>query len=98
MIERCRDGFPVRLMCRCLKVSVSGYSNWSKRLPSAGQLENQCSLDQIRALHEDSRRPLLAEGPELCLQRLLADSCKNSCDLLRGQLLDRGLHRRNRIA
>ena len=25
MIERCRDAFPVRLMCRCLKVSSSGY-------------------------------------------------------------------------
>ena len=25
MIERCREAFPVRLMCRCLKVSPSGY-------------------------------------------------------------------------
>lgn len=58
MIERCRDEFPVRLMCRCLKVSASGYYDWSKRLPSAGQLENQLLLDQIRALHEDSRGTL----------------------------------------
>ncbi len=58
MIERCRDEFPVRLMCRCLKVSASGYYDWSKRLPSAGQLENQRLLDQIRALHEDSRGTL----------------------------------------
>ncbi len=55
MIERCGDEFPVRLICRCLKVSASGYCDWSKRLPSAGQLENQRLLDQIRALHEDSR-------------------------------------------
>jgi len=58
VIERCRDEFPVRLMCRCLKVSASGYYDWSKRLPSAGQLENQRLLDQIRALHEDSRGTL----------------------------------------
>lgn len=58
MIERCRDEFPIRLMCRCLKVSASGYYDWSKRLPSARQLENQRLLDQIRALHEDSRGTL----------------------------------------
>lgn len=58
MIEPCRDEFPVRLMCRRLKVSASGYYDWSKRLPSAGQLENQGLLDQIRALHEDSRGTL----------------------------------------
>ena len=33
MIERCRDEFPIRLMCRCLRVSASGYYDWSKRLP-----------------------------------------------------------------
>ena len=41
MIERCRDEFPVRLMCRCLRVSASGYYDWSKRLPSARELDNQ---------------------------------------------------------
>lgn len=25
VIERCRDEFPIRLMCRCLRVSASGY-------------------------------------------------------------------------
>lgn len=35
VIERCREEFPVRLMCRCLRVSVSGFFDWSKRLPSA---------------------------------------------------------------
>jgi transposase-like protein len=25
MIQRCREAFPIRLMCRCLRVSVSGY-------------------------------------------------------------------------
>ena len=33
-IERCRDDFPVRLMCRCPQVSPSGYYDWSGRQPS----------------------------------------------------------------
>lgn len=26
VIQRCRNEYPIRLMCRCLKVSASGYS------------------------------------------------------------------------
>ena len=55
MIERCRDEFPVRLMCRCLRVSASGYYDWSKRLASSQQTDNQRLLGRIRELHEDSR-------------------------------------------
>lgn len=58
MIERCRDEFPVRLMCRCLRVSASGYYDWSKRLPSARQVENQRLLGRIGELYEDSRGTL----------------------------------------
>ncbi|MCD9088689.1 IS3 family transposase [Stenotrophomonas sp. SY1] len=55
VIERCRDAFPVRLMCRCLRVSTSGYYDWSKRLISPRQLDNERLLGRIRELHEDSR-------------------------------------------
>lgn len=58
MIERCRDEFPIRLMCRCLKVSASGYYAWSQRLPSARELANQRLTGPIRELHEDSRGTL----------------------------------------
>ncbi len=58
MIERCREEFPVRLMCRCLKVSASGYYDWSKRLPCGRQLDNRRLLGRIRELHEDSRGTL----------------------------------------
>ena len=58
MIERCRDEFPIRLMCRCLKVSASGYYAWSQRLPSARQRDNQPLAGRIRELHEDSRGTL----------------------------------------
>ncbi|MBB5357192.1 putative transposase [Rhodanobacter sp. ANJX3] len=58
MIERYRDEFPIRLMCRCLRVSASGYYDWSRRLPSAGQLDNVRLLRRMRELHEDSRGTL----------------------------------------
>ena len=58
MIERCRDEFPIRLMCRCLRVSTSGYYDWSKRLPSPRQCDNERLLGRIHVLHQDSRGTL----------------------------------------
>lgn len=79
MIERCRGDFPVRLMCRCLRVSSSGYYDWSKRLPSARQVDNERLLERIRDMHEDSRgalgagrmhEDLVAEGESVSLNRV----------------------------
>lgn len=79
MIERCRDEFPIRLMCRCLRVSTSGYYDWSKRLPSARQHDNERLLGRMRELHEDSRgvlgagrmrEDLVAEGESASLNRV----------------------------
>jgi putative transposase len=54
MIERCRDAFPVRMMCRSLGVSPSGYYDWRDRPLSARARDNQRLLDCIRALHAES--------------------------------------------
>ena len=54
MIDRCRDAFPVRMMCRCLKVSPSGYYDWRDRPPSPRALANERLLEQIRVIHTDS--------------------------------------------
>ena len=51
MIERRRDAFPVRVMCRRLGVSPSGYYKWRIREPSARALVNQRRLGRIRELH-----------------------------------------------
>ena len=53
MIQRCRDAFPIRLMCRCLRVSPSGYYGWATRPPSARAQENARLLARIRQLHTE---------------------------------------------
>lgn len=53
-IQRCRGIYPVQLMCRCLKVSTSGFHSWGKRATSLRELDNQRLLVRIKDLHEGS--------------------------------------------
>ncbi len=53
-IDRCRDAYPVRMMCRCLRVSPSGYYGWRDRPPSRRARANQQLLVRIRTLHLES--------------------------------------------
>jgi len=43
------------MMCRCLKVSPSGYYAWEHRKPGARQLDNDRLLQRISEIHQDSR-------------------------------------------
>ena len=54
MIERCRDAFPITMMCRLLKVSHSGYYDWRRRQPSNRAQDNSRLLRRIHALHTES--------------------------------------------
>jgi putative transposase len=47
--------FPVRVMCRVLGLSPSGYYAWLKRPPSARTLRNQELLAEIERIHQFSR-------------------------------------------
>ena len=46
--------YPVRKMCRVLKVSASGFYAWQKRPPSRRALEDAVLTERIRAIHAAS--------------------------------------------
>jgi putative transposase len=74
MIERCRDAFPIRMMCRCLKVAPSGYYDWRGRPPSPRTLDNERLLGKIRIMHAESDGVLGA--PRICDElRYTGESC-----------------------
>ena len=54
MIERCRESYPVNMMCRMLKVSPSGYYDWRNRPVSARARDNQRLLRKIGLQHAHS--------------------------------------------
>lgn len=53
-IEDHRQEFRVRLMCRVLDVSSSGYYAWRKRPSSAREMANHTLLKEIKAAHQAS--------------------------------------------
>jgi hypothetical protein len=54
-IERRRHHYPVRLMCRLLQVSASGYYAWRCRPESARAKSERALTEEIRRVHEESR-------------------------------------------
>lgn len=53
-IRRCRNEYPVGLMCGCLNVSTSGFYEWLKRPLSARAQDYQRLLTKIREIHAES--------------------------------------------
>jgi putative transposase len=53
-IEGEKENHSVRMLCRMIQVSASGYYDWLGREPSARQVENQELLDEIRIIHAES--------------------------------------------
>ena len=79
MIQRCRGEYPVRLMCRCLEVSPSGFYAWLARPMSQRAAENQRLRRRIRTLHGEHHgvlgaprmhEELFYEGERLSLNRV----------------------------
>jgi len=54
MIDRCREAFPVQMMCHLLGVSCRGYYDFSGHPPSRTAIENRALMEQIESLHERS--------------------------------------------
>ncbi|MDQ0547078.1 transposase InsO family protein [Methylobacterium brachiatum] len=55
-IEQHASTWPVRLMCRVLEVSHSGYYDWRSRPESARSASNRRLLDDIRRIHAGHHR------------------------------------------
>lgn len=53
-IKRHRSEYPIRLMCRCLKVSHSGFHDWTRLTPSARARHNARLLQKFENHHTDS--------------------------------------------
>jgi len=54
-IDHRRDRYPVRLMCRLLKVSASGYYAWRARPESPQAKSDRTLMAEIRRIHQDSK-------------------------------------------
>lgn len=55
MISNHQSEYAVEIMCRALRVSVSGYYAWRTRTPSQHAQEDAKLLAEIRAIHQASR-------------------------------------------
>lgn len=51
-----REQFHIRILCRVLKVSTSGYYDWVDRPPSERQQEDKVLTEHIRDVHQSSRQ------------------------------------------
>lgn len=54
-VDRRRDRYPVRMMCRLLRVSASGYYAWRIRPESSRTKSDRALMTEIRQVHQDSK-------------------------------------------
>jgi hypothetical protein len=55
IVEDCREDYPVRVICRALDVSASGYYAWRDRPESPRKAENRRLLGDIQRLYHEHR-------------------------------------------
>ena len=55
-IQDHREYFPVRLMCRVLEASPSGFYDWLRRPESPRAAEDQALVAKIQVVHSESRQ------------------------------------------
>jgi hypothetical protein len=51
-----RGLYRIKIMCRALKVSRSGYYAWRKRMPSKSEIANNKLLESIRDIYRKNRK------------------------------------------
>ena len=65
-IDDCREQYPIRMICRCLNVSPSGYYAWRSRRPGPRARENALLSERIEALPEASDK--VKGSPRICTE------------------------------
>lgn len=55
-IEAEKANYPIKLMCKVLMVSTSGYYSWRNRPESNRHVENEALVQKIREIHKESRQ------------------------------------------
>jgi putative transposase len=61
MIKKNIDHFPVRMMCRLLLISASGYYDWRDRSPSKRTKENAVLANKIKAIFDEEKQRVGAQ-------------------------------------
>ena len=75
------DRWPIRLMCRVLEVSASGYYAWRSRPESARTAANRTLLADVRRLHAEHRGRYAAPG---CMPRFARKAGRQAVAASRG--------------
>ena len=79
VIDRHRDEFKTRVMCRLLEVKPSGYYAWRKRSPTLPQIADEVLMAHVRIAHAESHatygaprvhRELQAQGGQTSKKRV----------------------------
>lgn len=96
-IDAEKTNHPVRMMCRLLNVSSSGFYDWLGRGPSARDMANIALIETIRAIHKDSNDVYGSPRvhAELVAVHGMAVSPKRVAALMAAADLE-GVHRRKR--
>jgi len=69
-IQAHQTEYPIRLMCRVLQVSRSGYYAWRKRKPSQREVANEKVVAEIKEVHDQSRGVYGSKRIYMALRRL----------------------------
>jgi putative transposase len=96
-IEAEKAIFPIRMMCKVLQVSPSGFHAWRSRPPSPRQLADETLTETIKTIHDDSRGTYgsprvhadLRMGHGICCSRKRVERLMRQAGL-------QGVHRRRR--
>jgi putative transposase len=88
--------FPVRTMCRVLRISASGFYAWNTRAPSARRMANAVLTERIRVIHSASdatygrpraRAELLEQGERVSHKRKRPTTAVLRLRAQRGELI-----------